>query len=120
VQVLQFFAVVLQSWTKLPLMGAFVSVNPRLGPTADLGVIEYTGDMGAPSAPFFWIIFAALVVNGTLPPSVSKLPRIGAAGAAGAAGALRPNSLLSHSTPPQLFIRVFSYLKAMSVGIVTL
>lgn len=94
-------AVVLQSWTKLPLLGVFVSVqyvsqpcppfldrtphattepnvpvctsspplssSPRIGPLSDLGVVEYYDKGGVASAPIFWVILAALVVNAIVP-----------------------------------------------------
>lgn len=67
VQASQLLSVVLQAWTRLPLLGAFVSVHPRLGPFADLGFVEYYDEGGSPSAPIFWTIFAALVVNALYP-----------------------------------------------------
>ena len=67
VQASQLLSVVLQAWTRLPLLGAFVSVHPRLGPFADIGYVEYYDEGGSPSAPIFWTIFAALVVNALYP-----------------------------------------------------
>jgi len=67
VQVSQMMSVVLQAWTKLPLLGAFVSVHPRLGPVSDIGYVEYYDKGGSPSAPIFWTILAALIVNAIYP-----------------------------------------------------
>ena len=63
----QLLSITLQAWTKLPLLGAFVSVHPRLGPFAHLGAVEYYDEGGSPSAPIFWVVFAALVVNALYP-----------------------------------------------------
>ena len=63
VQGSQLCAVALQAYTRLPLLGAFVSVHPRVGPVEDIGVVEYTVDMGSSSEPYWWVIFIAIVVN---------------------------------------------------------
>ena len=98
-QAYQLMTVVLQAWTKLPLLGAFVSVqyvispahlptsahhgiplthqpgypnpphlsSPRLGPFTDIGYVEYYDQGGSPSAPIFWILAVALIINALFP-----------------------------------------------------
>ena len=66
-QASQLFTVCLQASTKLPFLGAFVSVHPRVGPMHDIGFIEYYDSGGRSSAPQYWIFFSVVVVNAIYP-----------------------------------------------------